>query len=74
MFNFAKVSTEFVSDNEMIVSIEEYDPDFELCYYLFRGWLEKFIELCLHKAVQTEFAQKSWEGASATQIKMTWEV
>ncbi len=73
MFNFAKVSTEFVSDNEMIVSIEEYDPDFELCYHLFRGWLEKFIELCLNKTVQTEFLQKTWEGAPLTQIKVTWD-
>ncbi|MFO7557939.1 MAG: hypothetical protein R6X10_03835 [Desulfobacterales bacterium] len=72
MFSFAKMSNEFVSDTEMIVSIEEFDPDFELCYYLFRGWLEKFIELCLKKAVQTKFVQKSWEGAPLTQIKVTW--
>jgi len=73
MFNFGKVSSEFVSDTEIIVSIEEYDPDFERCYYLFRGWLEKFFELCLDKAVRTGFGQKSWEGAPITQIKITWD-
>jgi len=73
MFNFARVDTKIVSDTELIFSIEEYDPDFELCYHLFRGWLEKFIELCLKKEVRSEFLQKTWEGAPLTQIRVAWD-
>ncbi|HIJ58008.1 MAG TPA: hypothetical protein HPQ03_18070 [Deltaproteobacteria bacterium] len=73
MFNFGRLSFEIVSDNEMLVSIEEFDPDFEVWYYVTIGWLEQFIELCLKKTVQAEFGQKSWEGAPMTQIKVTWD-
>jgi len=73
MFNFAKVHSEILSDNEMLISIEEYDSDFELCYHLFRGWLEKFIEMCLEKKIQTEFTHKSWEGAPLSQIRLFWD-
>jgi len=73
MFNFGRLNFEIVSNNEMLVFIEEFDPDFDVWYYVTIGWLEKFIELCLKKAVQTQFTQKSWEGAPLTQIKVTWD-
>jgi len=72
MFDFGRLNFELTSDHEMLVSIEEFDPDCEAWYYVTIGWLEKFIELCLKKEVQAEFAQKSWEGAPATQIKVSW--
>jgi len=72
MFNFGQLKNELVADNEMIVSIEDFDPDFELFYYIIIGWLEKYLELCLGKPVQAAFIEKSWEGNPVTRIKLTW--
>ncbi len=72
MFSFGKVISEFVSDREMIVTIEDFDPHLEAWYYVTRGWLERFIELCLDKKVSSEFLTKSWRGDPATRIKTTW--
>ncbi len=72
MFSFGKVQSEFPSDREMIVTIEDFDPTFEVWYYITRGWLERFIEMCLDKPVKSDFMEKSWKGAPATRIKVTW--
>ena len=72
MFNFGKVSSEVSSDQEMVVSIEDFEADFELFYHVTRGWLERFMELCLDKEVHSEFVKQSWSGAPLTQIKTSW--
>lgn len=72
MFNFGQLKSRMVSDQEMVLAVEEFDPDFELFYYIILGWLEKYIELCLEKPVHAEFIEKSWEGNPITRIKITW--
>ncbi len=72
MFNFGQLKQERIKDNEMILLVEDFDPDFELFYYIIIGWLEKYIELCMEKPVQATFIEKSWEGNPVTRIKVTW--
>jgi len=72
VFNFARMKMEEISDNEVLVSFEEFDPDFEVWFTVSVGWLEQTIGLCVNKAVQFEFLQKTWEGAPLTQFKITW--
>jgi len=72
IFSFGTLKNEFVSDNEMIFSIEEFDSDFQTIFYIVIGWLEKYIELCLGKSVQAAFIEKAWEGNPVTRIKLTW--
>jgi len=72
IFNYGTLKTEFVSDNEMIFSIEDFDSSFKTIFYIIIGWLEKYIELCLEKPVQAVFIEKAWEGNSITIIKLTW--
>jgi hypothetical protein len=72
MFNFGQLKYELSSNNRMIITVEDFDPDFELFYYIIIGWLEKYIELCLGKPVQAEFIEKSWEGSPVTRIKVAF--
>lgn len=72
MFDFGKVNNELLAGGEMLVSIEAFEPDFEMFYHITRGWLERFIELCLDKSVQSEFVKKSWASDPVTQIKVSW--
>ncbi|HIJ58007.1 MAG TPA: DUF2378 family protein, partial [Deltaproteobacteria bacterium] len=73
MFNFARMKTEEILDNEMLVSFEEFDPDFEAWYNVSIGWLEQTIESCVSKAVRIRFTQKTWEGAPMTQFRVSWD-
>jgi len=72
LFSFGTLETDFISDNEIIFSIGDFDVDFRALFYIMIGWLEKYIELCLGKPVQAAFIEKSWEGKPLTRIQLTW--
>lgn len=72
MFNFGTVKGEFVSANRIQVALVDFDPDFEAFGHIARGWIEKFMEMCVGNGVSCDFATKSWEGAPVTSYEITW--
>jgi len=73
-FNFGKQHGKIISDNELHVILEDYDPDFKFFYILAAGWMENFFEIYLDTKVKSEILEKSWEGAERTIIKISWSV
>ena len=71
-FNFGKVDSEMVSENEMIITIEDFDNTFEPWFHVAIGWLERLIQLVIKKPVRSEFLKRSWQGGPATVFKMNW--
>ncbi len=72
VFNFNSINLEFISGNEIHVSYEDFDLDFEVYYYLAVGWIEKFVELCAGVVPESSFLSKSWEGADITKFRISW--
>ena len=71
-FDFGKQKGEIISDNEVNISFDDFDKDFDLFYYLACGWIQSFFEAYLGTKVSTKFLQKSWEGDEQTIINLTW--
>ncbi|MBN1800766.1 MAG: hypothetical protein JW891_04625 [Candidatus Lokiarchaeota archaeon] len=72
LFNFGSTSLEWITDNELIYTLSDFDPKFELWYYTTIGWTQRALELCLKKKVNFTFLKKSWEGDDVTQFKLYW--
>jgi len=73
-FDFGKQYGEIVSENEIKIIIEDFDPDFEFFYYIAEGWMESFFDGYLGTKVSTEIIEKSWKGAKRTTVKITWKL
>jgi len=73
MFNFGEMIFDMLSGNETIIKIKDFDANFEPYYNVVRGWMERFLELCVDKSVKSEFVSKSWRGDSDTKIKLRWD-
>jgi hypothetical protein len=71
-FNFSELVAEFASDNQVILTFKDFDPNWENFYYICLGWVHKFIELSIKKEVTSKIIKKSWEGADATQMVFSW--
>jgi len=71
-FNFSEIVPDYISDNKLKITFKDFDPDWEHFYYLAVGWMQEFVELSIKKKVTAEIVAKSWEGADATQILLSW--
>jgi hypothetical protein len=71
-FNFVELVPEYISDNQLKITLKGFDPDWEQFYYITSGFVQEFVELSINKKVTSEIIAKSWEGADATQIMLTW--
>jgi hypothetical protein len=71
-YSFGDLDVNFISDNKVQVTIQNFDPDFEVFYYYGRGWYEQVLIMCDCKDVKSEFLVKSWEGAGDTVIQLSW--
>lgn len=71
-FDFGKQYGVIISNNEIHVVIEEFDPEFEFFYYVAAGWMESFFDGYLGTKVSTEFLEKSWKDSKRTVFKITW--
>lgn len=72
LFNFGKTSFEWIADNELLYTLSDFDPSFEMWYYTTLGWTQRSIEMCIDKKVDYRFVKKSWEGDDATQFILFW--
>lgn len=74
VFDGGKMEIDTVSDQEAVVRISEFDPDFPPLYYMIMGWIERSIELCGAANIKVELIAKSWEGAPETAIRFSWNI
>jgi len=72
VYDSINIKTEKVSDNELMIKITDFDPDFEQWYLVGLGWMERTIELVIKKDVKSQIIERSWLGAPATVFKMSW--
>ena len=71
-FNFGAHDGEIVSDNEINVSIGDFDDDFEIFYFSTMGWLKAFFEGYLNTTISAKFLKKAWMGDDKTVYNLTW--
>ena len=71
-FDFGELDVNFISDNELQITLKDFDPDNKVFYYFARGWYEQVLIMCDCKDVKSEFLEKSWEGAEDTIIQLSW--
>jgi len=72
LFNFGDFSLEKISNNEILVTYRNFEPDFEFWYYTAVGWIQKSVEMCIKKKVNFEFMKMSWKGDDSTQFRLSW--
>jgi len=73
MYDFGELTVNFISDNELEVMYNDFDPDFKVSYYVALGWMEKILEICGFKNVKSTFLVKSWEGVGDTKLHFSWQ-
>ena len=71
-FNFGRMEGKVTSDNEMTVTVYDFDKEFEPWYYVAQGWIERIIELVIKKPIRSEILDRSWAGAPATVFRLNW--
>ena len=72
VFNFSEIEIEIISDNEIVLTYKDFEPNFENFYHIAIGWAQRFFELCLGKKITYKILQKSWNGADATRFSLSW--
>ncbi len=72
VFNFGEVKSQFLSDNSVIITYANFDPDFEFFYYISLGWTKRYLELCTDKKVSYVILKKSWLGSEETSYQFSW--
>lgn len=72
VYDSVKIESEMISDNEIEITVTEFDPDFEEWYLVGQGWIERTIELVIQEDVTSRFVERSWLGAPATVYRMKW--
>ena len=73
VYDSISIESTMVSDNEVLIKITDFDPDFEQWYLVSLGWIERTIELVIKKDVKSQVVERSWLGAPATVFKMSWQ-
>ncbi|MBN1801505.1 MAG: hypothetical protein JW891_08365 [Candidatus Lokiarchaeota archaeon] len=71
-FNFGDQKADLVSENEMHLVLDGFDPDFKFFYYLAKGWMTSYFENYFNANISATFLKKSWEGADKTVIGLKW--
>ena len=72
VFDFGEIVIEPVSESEAVVVVSGFDPDFEAHYHIMMGWIERSLELCGARDIQSSFTSMSWQGDPDTRIRMAW--
>ncbi|MBN1800769.1 MAG: hypothetical protein JW891_04640 [Candidatus Lokiarchaeota archaeon] len=71
-YNFGTISFEWISDHELLYTLKDFDPNFELFYNSNIGWTQRVFEMCLKKEVHFEILKKSSQGDKEGQFKLFW--
>ena len=66
------IESRMVSDNEIEITITDFDPDFEEWYLVGLGWIERTLELVIKQDITSRITQRSWLGDPATVYRMKW--
>lgn len=74
VFNFGEITSKIISDTEITLTYEDFDPSWENFYYIGTGYAQGFIELCLDKKTDYKFLNKSWKGEGWTQVLLSWSL
>ncbi len=72
VYSFGVIKYEVITENNVIVSYVDFDPDWELFYYIALGWISKYLELCTGKNINHQIVKKSWEGTNTTSFQFKW--
>jgi hypothetical protein len=71
-YDFGRIETIVEGKNQAVYKLSGFDAEFVVFYYLIQGWMERGIELCGAKNIESEFITKSWEGQPFTSMRFTW--
>jgi len=72
VFNFGEVEGTIVSDHEIQISYNNFDPEWVNFFYLATGWQQEFFQLCVGKTITYRILKRPMKGADATQISLSW--
>ncbi len=73
-YDFGTTETKIEAPNRVLLTLNDYDPDFAPLYYFNVGWFRKAAELCGAKNVQCQMTAKSWEDKSSkTCYVVSWD-
>jgi uncharacterized protein (TIGR02265 family) len=70
-FDFGEADFEQLSETSGKIRIRRFDPDFEMYYHIFAGWLEECFEMSGAKNARGSFTSRSWAGDPETIIEFT---
>lgn len=71
-FNFGRMESKMVSDNEMLIGVIGFGDDFKVWYPVALGWMERTIQLIINKPVRSDIVDHTWEGAPAEVFRLRW--
>ncbi len=72
-FDFGEFVFEPAGENQVVLKVRDFAPEFEPFFHGLRGWIERSLELGGAKEVTSEFLAKSWQGAPETAIRFAWK-
>lgn len=73
-FDFGEVLVDPLGDNSARVTVRELDRDFESLHHMMNGWLERSLELCGARDVESKLVQTAWNGADCTMFDLAWSI
>ncbi|OLS13192.1 MAG: hypothetical protein RBG13Loki_3173 [Promethearchaeota archaeon CR_4] len=73
LFNFGEIEGTIVSDHEVHLAYNHFDPEWVNFFYMATGWQQEFFHLCIGKNVTYRILQRPMKGAEVTQISLTWD-
>jgi len=71
-FDFGRVEVVVEGENQILLKLIDFDPQFAPVHYMIRGWMERTAELCGAKDLKVEFVTKGWEGDPHSSIRLSW--
>lgn len=72
IYNFGNLTYEWLSDNEIIITLKDFDQKWNIVHYSNLGWTLGTFETVVKKKVNYEFLKKAWEGDEMTQYRLFW--
>jgi hypothetical protein len=72
VFNFGEVEGSIVSNREIQLLYNDFDPEWVNFFYFTTGWLQQFFQLCVGKPITYKILKAPMKGADVTQISLTW--
>lgn len=72
-YDFGELEIEARGANRAVLTIRDFDPDFEELYQLIHGWIERSLELTGARDVKVMLLTSSRHSAPETQFDLTWK-